>query len=613
MNTFRTHQHLLLLYIGLACLVGAVVIDAQTASYLTRVSDRVSTSAPATSTDQTIRFTLEQAIPAGGAIELLFDEGGFTIPASFDYTDVDVGFSATEGGPYTQRPLSSVQTAGTDDVTVTSGSAGSIVIDLNTSVGIAANNQVEILLGTNASYGGPGDQQFVTAAATGTYPVTITTYNSSGQEIDYGRTVIVLIDQVTLGPVDTTDVTPPIILSAEPTGILQTGTQAVELFLVTDEPTECRYATSSMSFIMMPYSFYGTTTLAIWNFAQVTGLVDGTTYTYFIRCRDFRQNETPTDYELTFIVGIPPGSATTTSTSTATTSDSGNCEGPDCIGDDIGSGTGSTGTGDGSSPSGGDGSGGGSGGGSSGGDALALADVRIDGWAYPGSIVSFFRDGVVVDTETVGNDAEFSSLTEGLDRGSYSFGIYAVDDNGIRSATFSTTLWLQADTLNVLSNVMLPPTINVVENSVSPGAPLEVYGYTAPNASVTVFLRPGLAEVSTSDVVETTAAGPNGTWSLTLPTSGLPQGTYELLAQAMMPDGLVESDKSARKTVGVGVTVEDTDCGRIGDLNCDGFVNLIDFSILLFNWGTTNDVADINEDGTVSLPDFSVMLFYWTG
>jgi len=40
---------------------------------------------------------------------------------------------------------------------------------------------------------------------------------------------------------------------------------------------------------------------------------------------------------------------------------------------------------------------------------------------------------------------------------------------------------------------------------------------------------------------------------------------------------------------------------------------LVDFSILLYNWGTANSAADINGDGTVSLADFSIMMYYWTG
>lgn len=53
---------------------------------------------------------------------------------------------------------------------------------------------------------------------------------------------------------------------------------------------------------------------------------------------------------------------------------------------------------------------------------------------------------------------------------------------------------------------------------------------------------------------------------------------------------------------------------RTGDLNFDGKVDLVDFSILLFNWGIPkNPIADINNDGKVDLVDFSIMLYWWTG
>ena len=53
------------------------------------------------------------------------------------------------------------------------------------------------------------------------------------------------------------------------------------------------------------------------------------------------------------------------------------------------------------------------------------------------------------------------------------------------------------------------------------------------------------------------------------------------------------------------------------DLNRDGSVNLTDFSILVFWWGTnggdSNPPADINGNGRVSIEDFSILLFNWTG
>lgn len=609
--------------IGIFCMfVGIHVQHVHARDYMSYVSDLISTSAPSAYANHKIKFTLTNAVPANGVLEVYFNEGGFNIPATLNYTDVDLSFSAVAGGPYTDRPLSSIQSAGTDDVTVTSGTSGMIRFDLNTTVGIPAGNEVVIEIGTNATYGAVGDVRIQNSSSTASFPVTMRTLDTSDVEIEYGRTMIVIVDQVRVGPVDTTDQTPPVILSAVPTGILQVGTRGVEMYVVTDELAACKFATSSMSYASMPYSFYGTSTgLVRWHFAQVTGLEDDTTYTYYLRCIDFRLNEINPDYELSFVIGITPGSATTTSTSTGSGTGSGTGSttviGGPGTGDDVGSGGGPTGSGSGDGPLGGDGPGSGSGGsGSTGsGDKLPQADVRIDGWAYPGATVSFFRDGVLVASKSAGSGGEFSHLTEGLDRGSYTFGVYAVDSKETRSATFSTTLWLRSETLNVIGNVMLPPTVFVESNSVSPGAPILVSGYTAPNAIVTTWLRPKLAEVSTADIVATTSALANGTWSVSVSTNGLTIGTYELVAQAKMQDGQVESDKSVRKTIGVGVDVTqpDGDCLSIGDLNCDGFVNLVDFSILLFNWNSPSDVADINRDGTVSLPDFSIMLYNWTG
>ena len=53
---------------------------------------------------------------------------------------------------------------------------------------------------------------------------------------------------------------------------------------------------------------------------------------------------------------------------------------------------------------------------------------------------------------------------------------------------------------------------------------------------------------------------------------------------------------------------------EVGDLNNDNRVDLVDFSILLFNWGVPKDsIADLNKDGKVDLVDFSILLYWWTG
>ena len=50
------------------------------------------------------------------------------------------------------------------------------------------------------------------------------------------------------------------------------------------------------------------------------------------------------------------------------------------------------------------------------------------------------------------------------------------------------------------------------------------------------------------------------------------------------------------------------------DLNFDGKINIIDFSILLYFWKQTspaNQCADINFSGLVDVFDFSIMMYQW--
>jgi len=55
-------------------------------------------------------------------------------------------------------------------------------------------------------------------------------------------------------------------------------------------------------------------------------------------------------------------------------------------------------------------------------------------------------------------------------------------------------------------------------------------------------------------------------------------------------------------------------CIRIGDLNCDGKINLADLSIFLYFLNQPRQIAsryDINEDGVLDLKDISIMFYYW--
>jgi len=104
------------------------------------------------------------------------------------------------------------------------------------------------------------------------------------------------------GPVDND---PPVRSSGKPTGNLAPGTTQVIISLATNESSTCKYATNpNTSFADMPEIFSGSGTMA--HTALVTGLVDGTSYNFFVRCEDNADNSNDDDFVISFNVDFPP-------------------------------------------------------------------------------------------------------------------------------------------------------------------------------------------------------------------------------------------------------------------------------------------------------------------
>ena len=94
-------------------------------------------------------------------------------------------------------------------------------------------------------------------------------------------------------------------------------------------------------------------------------------------------------------------------------------------------------------------------------------------------------------------------------------------------------------------------------------------------------------------------------------TVDLANGDYKIKARTTIEQAGT-SEFGQVLDLAVGGAVEAGLCEG-ADLNGDGRVNLTDFSILLYYWGTDDECADQNKDGTVDLTDFSIMMYYWTG
>lgn len=258
--------------------------------------------------------------------------------------------------------------------------------------------------------------------------------------------------------------------------------------------------------------------------------------------------------------------------------------------------------------SGGGGSSGGGSGGSGGSDEdLGDTSISVEGTAYPNQTVHILLDGDEVGTVRANSDGEFDFAID-ADPGASTLGFWSNDVYGVRSITYNTTFDVTQGAVTTVRDVMLPPTIAVDNPEIDPGDTIVFEGQTTPERTVELFIDNELVLDTTSDE--------EGVWGIAYDSGTL--STAEHLAKARFVDGsgslTTESSFSSSITLFIGVD------GRPvsnSDLNRDGEVDLIDFSILIFWWNTdagdSNPSADINGNGNVSIEDFSIMLFNWTG
>ncbi len=120
--------------------------------------------------------------------------------------------------------------------------------------------------------------------------------------------VAVSTQYISCGPApNTTGTTPPVVSAGSPSGPLPSGTTNATLSVQTNENATCRYSVSSGTpYASMTDAF--STTDGIHHTAALTGLQDGASYSYNVRCNDSSGNVDPTDYPVSFSVSAPSSS-----------------------------------------------------------------------------------------------------------------------------------------------------------------------------------------------------------------------------------------------------------------------------------------------------------------
>jgi hypothetical protein len=234
--------------------------------------------------------------------------------------------------------------------------------------------------------------------------------------------------------------------------------------------------------------------------------------------------------------------------------------------------------------------------------------ISVVGRAYPSRTINFLLDTQSVGSVRSNGNGDFEFSTE-ASPGTATFGIWATDSEGSRSITLNNTFDVTQGAITNVNGIILPPTIRVGNQNVNPGAQITLSGQSVPNSTVEVVFND-------ETIVESVTAAGSGEWSLNFSSSRLSIAEHLVRARTITgtPPLTTESSFSTSLQLFVGVDGQAT---TPSDLNRDGSINLIDFSILIFWWqtngGDSDPPADINGNGRVSLEDFSILLFNWTG
>lgn len=230
--------------------------------------------------------------------------------------------------------------------------------------------------------------------------------------------------------------------------------------------------------------------------------------------------------------------------------------------------------------------------------------VVLRGKAIPNATLNILLDGQVLDTVRTDSNADFIYSTNQVTPGTATFGFWATDSRAVKTITTSIVFEVVQSAVTTVANILLPPSISLSDEQLAPGELLTVSGESVPNAEV-------MAESRGNGVNEFTAGVlPSGAWSLQIDTNSLGEGFHTVKP-------LVEINNTERSGYGKALSfyIGDQPLGNLSapDVNDDGRINLVDFSIFLLSWNTSDAKFDFNSDSAVNLADFSILLFNWTG
>ena len=168
-----------------------------------------------------------------------------------------------------------------------------------------------------------------------------------------------------------------------------------------------------------------------------------------------------------------------------------------------------------------------------------------------------------------------------------------------------------------MSGIFITPTIDVDKSEVKKGDNIAIFGQTVPKSEVTIQIN------SDNPIFAKTESSIEGAYLYNLDTALLEYGQHFTKSKSAINGEISSFGKAISFTVGAKTVAKIAESEtlpstqKVGDINRDTRINLIDFSIMAYWWSRPFTEAtkkvDLNNDGKINLVDFSILAYYWTG
>ena len=230
----------------------------------------------------------------------------------------------------------------------------------------------------------------------------------------------------------------------------------------------------------------------------------------------------------------------------------------------------------------------------------------LSGQAYPGSTVEVLRKSEVeehyshvpISESSIEEDGTFSITYKALLQGIYFFALIVEDKDERETGIISFSANLIIKDRLIAKDIFVPPTVGFKNAGVKKGDGLEIVGYSAPTSTI---------ELTIDGIVQgETISDASGYYTYSTSTALLDFGQHHVKTRQTNSSGKMSNFSFARS-----FKVSKLETPK-ADFNNDEEINITDWSIFLFRWGSEDESLkykiDLDESGTVDIADFSIFL-----